>query len=66
MRGRIHGSLKPVRRRQLGLLLIRSAAWGLIAGSVGGIYLGVLRLLGRPVSPGLALAFLVGGPGARP
>ena len=62
MRDRIHGSLQPVRRRQLGLLLMRSAAWGLIAGSIGGVCLGVTRLLGRPVSPALALAFLVGAP----
>ena len=62
MRGRIYGSLEPVRRRQLGLLLMRSAAWGLIAGSIGGVTLGVTRLMGRPVSPGLALAFLVGVP----
>ena len=59
MRNRIHGALEPVRRRQLGLLLMRSAGWGLIAGSVGGVYLGVVRLLGRPVSPVPAVLFLV-------
>jgi len=62
MRGRIIGSLQPVRRRQLGLLLVRSAAWGLIAGSIGGVYLGAIRLLGRPVSPGFAVAGLIGAP----
>ncbi len=62
MRGRIYGSLRPVRRRQLGMLLVRASAWGLLVGSVGGVYLGVMRLVGRPVPPALALAFLVGGP----
>ncbi len=62
MRGRIYGSLRPVRRRQLGMLLVRAAAWGLLVGSVGGVYLGVMRLVGRPVPPALTLAFLVGGP----
>ena len=62
MRGRIHGSLKPVVQRQLGQLLIRSAAWGLLVGSVGGVSLGVLRLIGLPIPPGLAVAFLLGAP----
>ena len=62
MRGRIYGSLQPVRRRQLGQLLLRSAAWGLMIGSVGGVYLGVTRLLGGNVSMGVALGFLVGAP----
>ena len=62
MRNRIQGALEPVRRRQLGLLLMRSAAWGLLAGSAGGVYLGVVRLMGRPVPTGLALVFLVAVP----
>jgi hypothetical protein len=62
MRDRIRGSLQPVRRRQLGLLLMKSAAWGLIVGSVGGVCLGASRLLGWPVSPGLAVAVLAGAP----
>ena len=41
---------------------MRSAAWGLIAGSVGGVVLGVARLLGWPVSTSLALSVMVGGP----
>jgi hypothetical protein len=41
---------------------MRAASWGLIAGSIGGVVLGATRLLGRPVSPTLALTFLVGGP----
>jgi hypothetical protein len=62
MRDRIHGSLQPVWQRQLGLLVMRSASWGLIAGSIGGVYLGVTRLLGQPVSPALAVSVLVGAP----
>ncbi len=62
MRDRIRGSLQPVRRRQLGLLLMKSAAWGLIVGSVGGVCLGASRLLGWPVSPTLAVAILAGAP----
>ena len=62
MRDRIRGSLQPVRRRQLGQLLLKSASWGLAAGSIGAIGLGVARLLGYPVSTTLALGVLVGGP----
>src|SRR4051794_26931460 len=62
MRGRIHGSLKPVVQRQLGQLLIRSAARGLVVGSAGGIALGVARLLGWPISPSLPIACLLGAP----
>jgi hypothetical protein len=62
MQDRIRGSLEPVRRRQLGILLIQAATWGLIAGSVVGVSLGVTRLFGRPVSPALALACLIGAP----
>ncbi len=62
MRRRIYGSLEPVRCRQLCLLLMRSASWGLIVGSIGGVYLGVMRLMGRPISPAFALALLVGVP----
>jgi len=62
MRDRIRGSLQPVRRRQLGLLVLKSASWGLIAGSVCAIGLGVARFFGYSVSPMLALGVLVGGP----
>jgi hypothetical protein len=62
MRDRIQGSLQPVRRRQLGLLLMKSAAWGLIVGSACAIGLGVARLLGYSVSTPLVLGVLLGAP----
>ena len=62
MRDRIQGSLRPVRRRQMGLLLMKSAAWGLVAGSACAIGLGVARRLGYTISPTLVLGVLFGGP----
>jgi hypothetical protein len=46
----------------LALFLVKSATWGLLLGSMGGVYLGVIRLMGRPVSPVMALTCLAGLP----
>jgi hypothetical protein len=63
MRGRIYRELGPVRRRQQALYLLRSAAWGLLAGSVAGIAAGIWqRVAGVQVSPALAGSILGAGP----
>lgn len=59
---RILQALRPVRRRQLGILVSRAAGVGLVAGATITIYLGVMRLIGRPISPMAPLAALVGLP----
>ena len=46
MSERILEKLEPVRRRQLGLEILRFAAVGLLAGSLVGVGLGVLRWQG--------------------
>jgi len=59
---RIYRELRPVVRRQRAMLMLRSMLVGLVAASVAGIYLGVMRLIGREVSPIVAVALLLGGP----
>jgi hypothetical protein len=63
MSGRIYRELRPVRRRQRELLLMRSASFGLLAGSLGGIGLGIWRWSsGQPIPAGSVSAILLGGP----
>ena len=63
MSGRIYCELGPVRRRQRALALLRSAAWGLLAGALAGIAAGIWqRLAGVPVSPALAGSIIGAGP----
>jgi hypothetical protein len=62
---RILAELEPVRRRQLGLEVLRFAAMGLLAGSLVGIGLGVLRWQGPGVDRATtwaALAVVLAGP----
>ncbi len=59
---RIYAALSPVVRRHRAILMLKSALVGLAVASVAGIYLGVVRLLGREVSPLAAIGLLVGGP----
>ena len=61
MGDRILTKLEPVRRRQLGLEVIRFAAMGLLAGSLVGIGLGVLRWQ----RAGTGSRDALGGPGDR-
>jgi tetratricopeptide (TPR) repeat protein len=63
MQTRIFGTLGPVRRRQRGLLVLRGAAIGLLAGALAALALGAWRWA-SPASVPLAwpLAFLVAGP----
>src|SRR5437899_6466773 len=63
MQASIHGALTPVRRRQRAILLLRSAALGLLVGAFAGVVLGA----GRPwldwlVSAWLAVGVIAGGP----
>jgi len=63
MQGRIYSGLKPVRRRQRVLLLERAALAGLLASSLVGIALGLLRWLGGvSIAPGWAVGLLLAGP----
>src|SRR4051812_22463988 len=60
---RIFETLEPVRRRQRGLLILRSAALGLFASSLAGIALGVWRWKGAGQVPlAWSLAVLAAGP----
>jgi tetratricopeptide (TPR) repeat protein len=62
---RILTKLEPVRRRQLGLEVLRFAAMGLLAGSLVGIGLGVLRWQGSGTDRATiwaALAIVLAGP----
>ncbi len=63
----VYRELTPVRRRQRWLLVLRTTAWGLLAGSVAGLLLGLSRwasdwasgwLLPGPI-PGLAIASVI-------
>lgn len=62
MSGRIYRELQPVVRRQRAMLMVRSALVGLVAASMACIYLGVLRQIGREVSPVALIGLLLGGP----
>ncbi len=63
MNERILQSLEPVRRRQLGLEIVRCSAIGLLAGSLAAVTLGILRWQGSgAVATALAAACLGGGP----
>jgi hypothetical protein len=63
MKGRIYHALRPVRRRQWILFLLRSAAWGLLVGSVAGILVGLWRWrTGAAITPALAGSILAAGP----
>jgi hypothetical protein len=65
MSDRILDRLEPVRRRQLGLEVLRHAAFGLLAGSIAGVGLGVWRWQARPsagVSFLWAVLILLAGP----
>lgn len=59
---RIYRALSPVVRRQRALLMLRGMLVGCVIASLAGMYLGVVRLLGREVSPLAAIAVLAGGP----
>jgi hypothetical protein len=59
---RIYRELRPVVRRQRAMLMLRAMLVGCVVGSLVGVYLGVMRLIGRPVSPIVASSLLVGGP----
>ena len=57
-------SLEPVRRRQLGLEIVRCSAIGLLAGSLAAVALGILRWQGSgALATALAAACLGGRPG---
>ncbi len=63
MRHRILKALQPVRRRQRFVGVVKGAAIGLLAGSLAGIFIGVLRLAsGETAIPGWAIALVVDGP----
>src|ERR1035441_2976645 len=63
MSERILETLEPVRRRQLNLEVLRCSAIGLLAGSLSGVVLGVLRWQSASVAwSAWAAAFLVAGP----
>ena len=58
MQGPVHAQLAPVRRRQQWLLILRTVAVGLLAGSLGGFLLGLGRWLAGwpfPVLAGIGL-----------
>jgi hypothetical protein len=59
---RIYRELRPVVRRQRAMLMLRSMLVGCVVASLIGLYLGVMRLIGRPVSPFVASGLLIGGP----
>src|SRR5947207_1963428 len=63
MQGRIYHELRPVLRRQQGLHLLRSAAWGLLVSAVAGISLGAWRrLTGSEVASTFGALILIVGP----
>jgi hypothetical protein len=63
METRIFETLEPVRRRQRRVLILRSAALGLLVSSVAGVALGVWRWLGAgSISPYVTLSLLAAGP----
>ncbi len=63
MSERILESLEPVRRRQLWLEIFRCSAIGLLAGSLAGLVMAVLRWQGLGATPtALGAACLAGGP----
>lgn len=65
MQGRIYRELGPIKARQRGMALLRSAAWGLLASSAVGIGVSVYqRYLGVGLNPRLATAAiaLLAGP----
>ena len=51
MSERILESLEPVRRRQLGLEILRCSAIGLLAGSLAGVIRALLRWQGSGAAP---------------
>ncbi len=60
---RIYEKLGPVRTRQLLLGLLKSAAWGLLVGSIAGMILGGYRFwAGSDVSAAAWITLLAGGP----
>jgi hypothetical protein len=62
MSERILEKLEPVRRRQLGLEVLRFAAMGLLAGSLLGVGLGIWRWQSHGSAGALAVAVLLAGP----
>ncbi len=63
MRQRIHDRLRPVVRRQRGVLLLRGAALGLLAASAAGVALGLAKwITGRPIAPSISLGIFTLGP----
>jgi hypothetical protein len=62
MQGPVYAELAPVRRRQQWLFVLRTASYGLLAGAVALIGLGLARrLAGWDVSIGQSLAVLLAG-----
>ncbi len=59
---RIYRELRPVARRQRVMLMLRSMLIGCLLASVVGVYLGIIRLIGRDVSPLAAAGLMLGGP----
>jgi hypothetical protein len=63
MQSPLYTKLAPVQRRQRWLFALRTAVLGLLAGSLGGIGLGLARALaGWPIAPWAAAAVLASGP----
>ena len=63
MRQRIHERLRPVVLRQRGVLLLRGAAFGLLAASAAGVALGLAKwITGRPIAPSVIAGVFALGP----
>src|SRR6185312_1485283 len=63
MSARIYRELRPVRRRQREVLMVRATVLGLLAGSLAGIGLGIWKWTGgHAVSTVTMVAVLAGGP----
>jgi hypothetical protein len=58
----VHAGLAPVRWRQVWLFLLKATAMGLLAGSIAGLLLSVIRWLGAPVAIEVVIASLAAAP----